>query len=1727
MKSKCKILLILSLFFCVQVYGVNPVLDSAEYIGIDDEGDYFEGDTVEDALQELGASGTVTSVAMTTPTGLTVIGSPITESGTLALSLSPGYVIPTTTEETNWNIAYSWGDHSLEGYLTAEADTIDTVLGRGGITSNNIATTGNVGIGTTTTGTYNLEVNGTADADTLTEGGNAVYNATETPGGELGGTWASPTIDDSVSVATWTLTGQTEVETLNETSADLTIQTTTSGDIVLSPADNVGIGSASPTVALDVVGGIHTTTASNLATSSGNVGIGTTAPAGLFDIAGEILYDATNNEFKNQNYASTDSGDGAWDVTGTQYQHLYLDETGSTNTATDNEGNQNGTYVGDTADNMTVAGLVATGTAIKTDGASTYIDTNINVNTAFLSADREFGFWMDLDSTIGASNGIMGCFTGSGGDRFYIGSASGTNIGIGLGDSSYTSGETFSIGDNNKHWFQIRWDASENTLSVYMDGVLKISKTNTLNVPNSDIFLGAINNTGNPVLYLEGTFDDVRYQTGLLSQDNIDGVYANGSGTQNDSGADAYTDLVGGLTVFNHLVVAVGGVPSRAPYITPETDDLGYLDVEGNAYVGGNIVTPGTVDGYDISTYGSFFIDSAGTQGYAWMSDGTTTGKWSKINTKETAHRETELTNLVCLAGDSIIQGSVTDPDIDYYLEALLDADVDVDVANQGVGGDSSDEVLARISTILAQDANYLYLDVGVNDVSKGRTLSQYLSDMQDIIDAVVADDTSLLLIGSILPWTDGTDGQAATIRAWNVELSNLCQINDIPFINWTYYFGQERPSTGYLDDLKIAYDEDGVHINEAGNELYATILYEFLCIEKRSVPTTIDDLTTYKLKSEQVTVIDELHVLGNIGIGTTDISTPLTVVGDSTMTGNMTISGNVGIGTTSISNALTVDGDIAVSGTVDGADIANINTYAIDSAGTDDYVWTSDGDGKGGWEADGGGTIDGSGTANYITKWSDSDTITDSQLFDDGTNVGIGTTVTPSKLTVVGDIAVSGTVDGVDVSAIPVPSGNNNELLTDDGAGGYTSEGNLTFNGNSLIIDAWVGLLDSSHYYTILIPEVDDGVHMTANADDGYGNHNIIITSQNNYDSDHDHDTFSTDPTLFIHSATDPDSDNTQWVSLSHNQTNGLLDVGTGVVSIPDGISTDTIVTSGNVAIGTTSTGSYALEVNGTTELDSLNINGVYTLPTVDGTADYVISTNGLGVLSWVEVGGGGDFADGGEAGTAPRTLGNTDEYSLGLLTNNISRIHLGSAGNVGIGTTTPKGILDIKSKVIVVDTLTDDAITAAIASLSGSKGIIQLLAETYVVDAAITIPDTVVLCGAGRELTILDSSGWNSNTPIILSGNGIEIRDLRLELPSSPSGTFAGITNDDALSNILIDNVYFSQGSRAVDGNSTITNLTVNNCYFDHQDDGCIYEPGNYFTITENYFYDCEDEAVWISGKGLISENTFDVQDGTNVYSIYCEGLSARPIITDNYFFGSVSSARDGIYIKTGHTVIISGNRFNNIGTCVFTSTSVRGITVSNNVFRDSSVAFYNSSSLYAHMIFALNQVYNTGYGILGNTGPTLSIGNFFDATIKSFNGSGEIISIGDVVRSGTNDATAYYGANIDYTTHLFTLTTGLSLKVTTVNVATYDLLVTDTILNVTYPSTAAVTSLTLPSAQVVSGRTIIIKDASGNAGANNITIDTGGSETIDGAATLVMSTNYQTVKLYSDGSNWFNIE
>ena len=74
-------------------------------------------------------AGTVTSVAATVPTGLTITGSPIISSGTLAISYTSGYAIPTTAKQTEWDTAFTDRNKWDGGATGLVASTGRTSLG--------------------------------------------------------------------------------------------------------------------------------------------------------------------------------------------------------------------------------------------------------------------------------------------------------------------------------------------------------------------------------------------------------------------------------------------------------------------------------------------------------------------------------------------------------------------------------------------------------------------------------------------------------------------------------------------------------------------------------------------------------------------------------------------------------------------------------------------------------------------------------------------------------------------------------------------------------------------------------------------------------------------------------------------------------------------------------------------------------------------------------------------------------------------------------------------------------------------------------------------------------------------------------------------------------------------------------------------------------------------------------------------------------------------------------------------------------------------------------------------------------------------------------------------------------------------------------------------------------------------------------------------------------------
>ena len=126
-------------------------------------------------------------------------------------------------------------------------------------------------------------------------------------------------------------------------------------------------------------------------------------------------------------------------------------------------------------------------------------------------------------------------------------------------------------------------------------------------------------------------------------------------------------------------------------------------------------------------------------------------------------------------------------------------------------------------------------------------------------------------------------------------------------------------------------------------------------------------------------------------------------------------------------------------------------------------------------------------------------------------------------------------------------------------------------------------------------------------------------------------------------------------------------------------------------------------------------------------------------------------------------------------------------------------------------------------------------------------------------------------------------------------------------------------------------------------------------------------------------------------------------------------------------------------------------------------------------------------------------------------------------------TDAGTNRVGIGTTSPTHVLTtigsthLSGGLVHNRTGITAATYTLLLTDYYIGV--DTTSNPVTLTLPAASTATaGQTFVIKDEGAAVGTNAITVEGGGSDTIDGLTSFTITSPYGSIGLYTDGSNWF---
>ena len=318
-------------------------------------------------------------------------------------------------------------------------------------------------------------------------------------------------------------------------------------------------------------------------------------------------------------------------------------------------------------------------------------------------------------------------------------------------------------------------------------------------------------------------------------------------------------------------------------------------------------------------------------------------------------------------------------------------------------------------------------------------------------------------------------------------------------------------------------------------------------------------------------------------------------------------------------------------------------------------------------------GKVGGSGTTNYVSKFTASGTIGNSQIFDNGTNVGIGTASPSSKLHV-----VTGNVDG-----LRVESSGSGYLETGKTAGArYRWANDYTGPGMLELQYGASGATPTTNRMTIFS---NGNTHINTNADQGYkffvngtmsssGGANFATTSGNV-------GIITTSPTNLLTLVGATSGRGIDFVSqanfalvtgkINYETTNDLFSIinasswgNSALIFGTNNTERARFSVNGRFLLGTTTDGGQLLQVNGTIGLPS-GSGAIYFNPGANTFAIYKSGTDMYfnGGTGWSTFGG------------------NTIVFTNGANTTEYARIN--SSGNLGIGTNAPSAssILDLTS--------------------------------------------------------------------------------------------------------------------------------------------------------------------------------------------------------------------------------------------------------------------------------------------------------------------------------------------------------------------------------------------------------------------------------------------------------------
>lgn len=143
-------------------------------------------------------------------------------------------------------------------------------------------------------------------------------------------------------------------------------------------------------------------------------------------------------------------------------------------------------------------------------------------------------------------------------------------------------------------------------------------------------------------------------------------------------------------------------------------------------------------------------------------------------------------------------------------------------VKNRGIGMDKTTDILNRLDEILESKPSQIFLMMGINDLSQGRSPEQTIETYKQVVVRVQTESPQTeLVIMSVLPVAlrfKNALSQNIEVNDLNNLLRHLCTDRHLEYVA----LNDRLQDDGFLKD---AYTVDGIHLNEAGYKIWVDLI--------------------------------------------------------------------------------------------------------------------------------------------------------------------------------------------------------------------------------------------------------------------------------------------------------------------------------------------------------------------------------------------------------------------------------------------------------------------------------------------------------------------------------------------------------------------------------------------------------------------------------------------------------------------------------------------------------------------------------------------------------------------------------------------------------------------------------------------------------------------------------------------------------------------------------------